>query len=51
MKKSRKRLTLNERIVIETLLKENKSKNYIINKLNLNSRMTDRTTIKYETKI
>jgi len=29
MEKSRKRLTLNERIVIETLLKENKSKSYI----------------------
>ena len=29
MEKSRKRLTLNERIIIETLLNENKSKSYI----------------------
>ena len=36
MKKSRKRLTLNERIVIETLLKENKSKSYIAKQLNRN---------------
>lgn len=34
MEKSRKRLTLNERIVIETLLHENKSKSYIANQLN-----------------
>ena len=36
MEKSRKRLTLNERIVIETLLKENKSKSYIAKQLNRN---------------
>jgi IS30 family transposase len=29
MEKSRKRLTLNERVIIETLLNENKSKSYI----------------------
>ena len=34
MEKSRKRLTLNERIVIETLLKENKTKSYIATQLN-----------------
>ena len=34
MEKSRKRLALNERIVIETLLKENKSKSYIAIQLN-----------------
>ena len=34
MEKTRKRLTLNERIVIETLLKENKSKSYIAIQLN-----------------
>ena len=36
MEKTRKRLTLNERIVIETLLKENKSKSYIAKQLNRN---------------
>lgn len=36
MEKLRKRLTLNERIVIETLLKENKSKSYIAKQLNRN---------------
>ena len=36
MEKSRKRLTLKERIVIETLLKENKSKTYIANQLDRN---------------
>jgi IS30 family transposase len=36
MEKSRKRLTLKERIVIETLLKENKSKSYISKQLNRN---------------
>ena len=36
MEKSRKRLTSNERIVIETLLKENKSKSYIAKQLNRN---------------
>lgn len=36
MEKPRKRLTLNERIVIETLLKENKSKSYIAKQLNRN---------------
>jgi len=34
MEKSRKRLSLNERIVIETLLYENRSKSYIANQLN-----------------
>lgn len=34
MEKSRKRLTLNERIVIETLLSQNKSKSYIATHLN-----------------
>lgn len=36
MEKSRKRLTLKERIVIETLLKENKTKTYIANQLQRN---------------
>ena len=36
MEKLRRRLTLNERIVIETLLKENKSKSYIAKQLNRN---------------
>ncbi|MFD2909031.1 IS30 family transposase [Flavobacterium ardleyense] len=36
MEKLRKRLTLNERIVIETLLKQNKSKSYIAKQLNRN---------------
>ncbi len=34
MEKSRKRLTLNERVVIQTLLSENKSKSYIATQLN-----------------
>jgi IS30 family transposase len=34
MEKSRKRLTLNERVIIETLLNENKSKSYIASILN-----------------
>lgn len=36
MEKLRRRLTLNERIVIETLLNENRSKSYIANQLNRN---------------
>ena len=36
MEKLRRRLTLNERIVIETLLKENKTKSYIAKYLNRN---------------
>ena len=36
MEKLRRRLTLNERIVIETLLKENKTKSYIAKHLNRN---------------
>lgn len=36
MEKLRRRLTLNERIVIETLLKENKNKSYIAKHLNRN---------------
>jgi transposase, IS30 family len=36
MEKLRRRLTLNERIVIETLLKENKTKSYIAKQLNRN---------------
>jgi IS30 family transposase len=36
MEKPRRRLTLNERIVIETLLKENKTKSYIAKHLNRN---------------
>ena len=36
MEKSRKRLTLKERIIIETLLKENKPKIYIAIQLNRN---------------
>ena len=36
MKKKHKRLTLNERIIIETLLYENKSKSYIAKHLNRN---------------
>ncbi len=36
MEKLRKRLTLNERIVIETLLNENRSKSYIANQLDRN---------------
>ena len=36
MEKLRRRLTLNERIVIETLLKENKTKSYIANQLKRN---------------
>jgi IS30 family transposase len=34
MEKSRKRLTLNERVIIEKLLNENKSKSYIASILN-----------------
>jgi transposase, IS30 family len=36
MEKLRRRLTLKERIIIETLLNENKSKSYIANQLNRN---------------
>ena len=36
MEKLRRRLTLNERIVIETLLNENRTKSYIANQLNRN---------------
>ena len=36
MEKLRKRLTLNERIIIQTLLGENKSKSYIANQLKRN---------------
>lgn len=36
MERKYKRLTYNERVVIETLLKENKSRNYIANQLNRN---------------
>ncbi|WP_173857443.1 helix-turn-helix domain-containing protein [Flavobacterium sp. 7E] len=36
MKKTYKRLSLEERIIIETLLKENRSENYIGKKLNRN---------------
>ncbi len=45
MEKLRRRLTLNERIVIETLLKENKTKSYIAKQLNRN-----RSTITREAK-
>ena len=46
MEKKHKRLSYKERIVIETLLKENKSKNYIAKQLNRN-----RTTITREVKL
>ena len=36
MEKLRSRLTLNERIVIENLIKENNSKSYIAKQLNRN---------------
>lgn len=36
MEKLRRRLTLNERIIIQTLLSENRSKSYIANQLNRN---------------
>jgi IS30 family transposase len=36
MERKYKRLTYNERVVIETLLKENRSRNYIANQLNRN---------------
>ena len=36
MEKSRKRLTLNERVIIETLLTQNRSKSYIAIQLNRN---------------
>lgn len=46
MEKKYKRLSLKERIIIETLLKENKSKSYIATQLNRN-----RSTITKEVKL
>ncbi|MBP4143240.1 helix-turn-helix domain-containing protein [Flavobacterium sp. P4023] len=46
MKKKYKRLSFEERIIIETLLKENKSKSYIAKQVNRN-----RSTITKELKL